>query len=1210
MLKALELVGFKSFADKTHFEFRPGITVVVGPNGSGKSNVVDAIKWVLGEQSVKALRGKEMADVIFKGSGGDTRRPLHSAEVTLTLDNADGLLSVDSPEVHVTRRIYRSGEGEYLINRSACRLRDIRDMFAGTGVATEAYSVIEQGKVDALLKASARERRVIFEEAAGISRFKAKKVEALRRMERVEQNLLRLSDIVEEVDNRLRSVKSQATKARRYREYTERLQQLRTSVGMADWTSLTDKIEQLDEQVQALREEAGGLAAEAEKAEAAALEVETNVAAVEVEVRAAEARMAKNRERIAACEAAIFHERRRAADLENELQQGRQHAAALSVRAGDLKQQVKDSEAEVTAVQQEYRTLSGEVAEQERGVTVLTQQLDELRQQSQQFRGEHIESMRQAAELGKRISGLETQLTGANAMRDDRLARIGRFEASRDKLQIELDSLRRQLQQSGGHVEDLADELEGAASVVKERQRQQANRQDQLAQLQRRHTAASERAAVLDELEKRLEGVGAGVREVLVAAQNAVSPPYNLVRGLVADCLRVSVETAPLVEAALGERTQHVVVGEGGPLFDHLNQHASELAGRVGFVALDRASGSAHRPPVNLSGQSGVVGRADSFVDTEPEFRGLAEHLLGQTWIVQTLADAIRLAAGVGRSARFVTLRGDLLEEDGTLVAGPRNSAAGLISRRSELRVLVEQVVQLDEKIATQQQAVALQAVRIDQDQLRVHDLTLEHRSAVEQHNANQVRLVTIEEQLEQLDEEQSTVQRELQAAELDVEDAAVQLNRSRVDLHDREIAIARSEAQLEKSTHQAKQIDAKLQKEGQQAGTARVQLAKVEQRLSHLQVRMRQFEKDAEERRRAIDDSRGRLTNCAERIQQSARATLSAQSEAAELYLHKELLGREISDLTQQRDEIRRQRGQFAQQSQQARAKLRRVDEQIHERELKLGEIQHERGTLADRMREDYDIDLAKAAEQPIDEDEMQQREEVEVEISDLRRKLNNLGGVNVDALEELDEMETRYASLSSQHQDLTSAKDSLQQIINRINGDSRRLFAETLDAVRENFEKLFRRAFGGGTAQIVLDEDVDILEAGIEIVATPPGKQELNTSLLSGGERALTAVTLLLAIFKYRPSPFCVLDEVDAPLDEANIDRFIRLLKEFPSSTQFIVISHSKKTMTAADTIYGVTMQESGVSKRVSVRFDGEQVSAKGTTASPDGDDETQAA
>jgi chromosome segregation protein len=1213
MLKALELVGFKSFADKTRLVFSSGITAVVGPNGSGKSNVVDAIKWVLGEQSVKSLRGKEMADVIFNGSG--TRRPVNAAEVTLTFDNSKGLLAVDAPEVHITRRVYRSGEGEYLINRQPSRLRDIRDLLAGTGLGTQAYSVIEQGKVDSLLQSSAKDRRVIFEEAAGISRFKAKKVEALRRLERVEQNLLRLSDIVDEVDNRLRNVRNQAGKARRYKEFTDRLQELRTQVALVDWRRLSEKLVQLQTEIQSLVTERDSATAEAESLEAGLLEMDTRISDINELIREAEARIGDNRERIAAQEATIEHERRRSRDLDDQITRHRQQLAAMSSRAGDLEQQLRETSEAVEAALEHHRQITRLMAEGERSLTDLIERLDQVRSENHQRRAAQMEQMRVASALGNEISGLESQVASALAARERTQERIGELEIQLETLSGELKELYATREVLAQQVQQQNELLTDAQGRLTERRQQAAARQVELAQLQQRRSGLVERIAVLEELEKRYEGVSPGVKEVLTLARNEPEGPFRQVAGMVADLLRVSVESALLIEVALGEKAQHVVAAPGEELLEYLKEHSTRLAGRVGFV-WDLPDAPTVQD-ASLDGRPGVLGRADRFVETDPRYQPLARRLLGRTWIVQTLADAIALAKATHARVDFVTLAGELLAADGVLTVGPRHASLGLISRRSELRALKSQRVELETRIEQLQASIAKLQEQIEQEEEHVGILAEQHQAAVAALSDHGHKITAAEERNSQLGRQRAVMEREQAAADDQHQAASQRLAQARVRQTVAEEALADMERQLARLAEQIDLLEADRQARHRDATEVKVELAKSEERLGNLRARMRQYEESQQERQRTIREAREQMALSADRRAQSQWNILRAESEVAELYLRKEAFAQQTIEYVNERETIRQQRSKLTGESQRLRSKARKLEEKIHTQELALTEIQHERNGLAARLREDYGIELAQL-EQPFSDEEQHQRDEVQQEIDELRRKINNLGNVNLEALEELDQLESRHTTLADQYKDLTDAKTALVRIIEKINTDSRRLFAETLETVRGHFRGLFASLFGGGQADIVLDEGVDILESGIEIVARPPGKELRSISLLSGGEKTMTCVALLLAMFRSRPSPFCVLDEVDAALDEANIDRFTKVIQDFLTWTQFIIVTHSKKTMTCAGTIYGVTMQESGVSKQVSVRFEdvsdnGEiRVSAEQAGSSPealDGEEEQAA-
>ncbi len=1242
MLKALELVGFKSFADRTRFEFPPGVTVVVGPNGSGKSNIVDAIKWVLGEQSVKSLRGREMADVIFNGSG--SRRAMNAAEITLTLDNSKHLLAIDAPEVHITRRVYRSGEGEYLLNRNPARLRDIRDLLSGTGMGTQAYSVIEQGKVDVLLQSSARDRRVIFEEAAGISRFKLRKIEALRRLDRVQQNLLRLSDIVDEVESRLRSVRVQAGKARRYKEHTDRLQELRTQVGLGDWRRLSQRLAEFEGELQTLTDQRNAASAEVERFEAQVLEIESGSHELNERIREAETQIAAHRERIAAAEAMIEHERSRTQDLDEEVERCRRQLATMSARAGDLQQQLHETAASLQTDEERHREIAKQLAESERGLTIVMAELDQLRSEHEQRRTNYLQKMRQAAALGNETGALESRVAAAAAARQRSAERISDLNRTREQLHRELDELRRQRGEMTVCAETLAEELADARNRLAERQHRHAAEQNALTELLRRQSGAAERAAVLEELVQRQEGLGDGVKEVLARAAQPNERVFSGVRGVVAELFHVSVEAAPLVEIALGQAAHYVVAAETPELLDYLQAQSNRLSGRVGFLWLDdekggrnqgsgaRGQGSEVRglelsdrtspnpqipkslnpqipnPAVNLEGQPGVLGRADRFIEADARLLPVAQRLLDQTWFVEKLAQARQLAQTTGRGLTFITLAGERLEPDGTLVVGPRGAASGLLSRRSQLRALQTQLADLQTAIETAEASVAGLAQQIAAQQAEVDRHAAEHRQAADALAENRVAVAAAEERRSQLDQQHEALESELLAAESEHEAALQHLAEAQQKRSQVEAGLSEMEAELAQLARQIDQREAGRLAARRQAPEIKVELAKSAERLRDFQARLRQFDETRQERDRTIAEARQRLEECQQRGELSRRSILQAESEIAELYLRKEGFAAQSAAALDQRHALESQQTLLTAEIQKIRGRLRKLEEKAHSVDLAANEVRHDRSALADRMREDYGIELAELARVPSDE-EQRQREEVQREIEELRQKINNIGNVNLESLDELEQLETRHKTLADQFHDLSTAKASLEKIIERINTDSRRLFSETLETVKGHFQTLFRDLFGGGQADIMLEEGVDILDSGIEIVARPPGKEPRSISLLSGGEKTMTCVALLLAIFRSRPSPFCVLDEVDAALDEANIDRFTQVLQDFLAWTQFIIVTHSKKTMTAANTIYGVTMQESGVSKQVSVRF--EDVSDDGhILTKPSTDEETQAA
>ncbi|NQU24686.1 MAG: chromosome segregation protein SMC, partial [Candidatus Nealsonbacteria bacterium] len=1076
------------------------------------------------------------------------------------------------------------------------------------GMGTQAYSVIEQGKVDVLLQSSPRDRRLIFEEAAGISRFKARKLESLRRLDRVEQNLLRLSDIVDEVESRLRSVRLQAGKAHRYKEYTDRLQELRTQAGLVDWRRLTDRLDEFESKLQAARDDRDARVARTEVAEARLLQIESEIGDTTESIRRSEARIAANRERIASNEATIEHERNRSRDLEHEITRHRRQLLSMNARAGDLQQQLQETEQEVEEAEERHRQIAVRLAEGERNLTGVMTGLDQIRGENEQRRVAYVEQMRCSAVLGSQAAASQSQLTAAAATRDRSRSRTGELDRQSDALTVEMDDLRRQFEESSRRLQQCQDLLTAAEEELAAQQHRLTGRQNELGQLLQRYSGVAERAVVLEELQRRQEGVSAGVKEVLAAARSEPDGPYRPVCGLVADLLDVSVEIAPLVETALADAAQYVVVEPDDRLLDHLQQESQRLAGRVGFIRLDASPEPPHGEPVDLQGHHGVLGRADRFVETEPRFAALTRRLLGRTWIVEKLADAIRLAESAGRGQSFVSLAGEMLSADGTLVVGPRHGTTGLISRRSQLEALKIQQSELEAKIAQAERAVEELQQQIAAQQQQVRTRLAEHRLEAEAAAEHRATTAAARQRREELDRQRTVMQSELRAAEVQHETASRELDDTRAKRTELDATLIEMESRLAELDEQIDRLEGQRQKRDRETTQVKVDLAKSEERLRNLHARLRQLEEGRLERGRAIDENSEQLVQRQRRADQSRWSILHAESEVAELFLRKEQFAAETVALIEQRESLRQQRTDLSGEVHKIRQRIHKLEERIHAEDLSASEVRHDRNTLAGRLREDYGIELAEL-EHEATEEEQYQREQTQQEIEELRRRIGNLGHVNIEALEELEELDGRYTNLSGQYRDLVDAKASLEKIIDRINTDSRRLFSETLEIIRGHFQRLFRDLFGGGYGDIVLDDDVDILESGIEIVARPPGKEPRNISLLSGGEKTLTCVALLLAVFRSRPSPFCVLDEVDAALDEANIDRFTQVMQDFLTWTQFIIVTHSKKTMTCADTIYGVTMQESGISKQVSVRF--EDVSEDGEILTDrTGDDDTQAA
>jgi chromosome segregation protein len=1204
MLKRLDLVGFKSFADRTSFDFAAGITAIVGPNGSGKSNIVDAVRWVLGEQSAKSLRGGEMADVIFNGSA--SRRSLGLAEVTMTFDNSRGTLALPAEEVQIARRVYRSGEGEYLINGQICRLRDIKDLFLGSGAGADAYCIIEQGRVDVLLQASTHERRTIFEEAAGISRFKARKVETLRRLERVDHNLQRLRDILDEVEKQLRNVKLQAAKAQRYQEYSGRLRHLRVQLGLQEYRQLTDKLGQESALLDQLRAELNEQLAQADVRDRQLNEIEEALAAAENALHEQEVQLGSARQQIASEQRTLEHGWNLAADLEMELAQTRLHLAELAQHIGALARasgQVGAELEQVEAACREHRDNAQRHADQ---LQAFEARLAQLHEQVQQEDEQHFECMHQAGRLKNDASVFKAQM---DSLSKERSRVLQHSEQATEHL-AELDGTLHQLSQAEEELQQRLSAARQALTALRQQRDRQRRLRDEAAQqaadLRAQRSGLTSRIEVLEGLERSHEGLGSGPREVFALLEQPVPGPWQTVVGIVADVLTVRREYAPLMDLALGERAQRFLVRDVEQLALALRQRGEPFSSRVSFLPITwetaappprrrgrPASQLTSKPPQpSAEGQPGIIARADQVVRCDdPTLAGLPARLLGDTLIVRDLGVAYGLAQQMPGS-RFITLQGELLEVDGTVTVGSHHAETGILSRKSELRDLRQQVsdldqrlVELDRDLADLRESIALLDTRAEDGQQEIDVLTeqvSDLRSRIGQH---QQRRTEMHEKVEDSRSELSRLEGEISFQQEQYEQARAQAAEADAE-------VARLHARLEEARREIRTHEGQRQQRQQDALAVNIALAKVEERLAALRGRHLQIEHDLRQRQQERQQSEQHRDVTRERIQENQQVLLQASTVLAEAYLRKEAAERGLAGWEQQRIELRRQRQECSEQVQASRDTWRQRQEQAHARELVVNELRHRRDSLCSRLQEDYQIDLAALYEQGAPAGDQTpappSEQPPEQEIEELRRKLSRLGNVNLEAIQELADLEARASTLQIQLDDLIAAQRALQDIIGRINSDSRRMFQETFDAVRRHFQELFRKLFGGGMADIVLENPEDVLESGIEVVARPPGKELRSISLMSGGEKTLTAVALLLAIFESKPSPFCLLDEVDAALDEANIGRFTSVLRDFLDRSQFIIITHSKRTMACADVLYGITMQESGISRQVAVRFE----------------------
>jgi chromosome segregation protein len=1185
MLKRLELVGFKSFADKTRFDFAPGITGVVGPNGSGKSNVVDAVRWILGEQSAKSLRGGEMADVIFNGSS--SRKSLGMAEVTVTFDNARRLLSVDADEVQLTRRVYRDGTGEYLVNGQMARLKDFKEIFLGSGAGAGGYTIIAQGRVDELLQSSTKDRREIFDEAAGISRFKAKKTETLRKLATVEANLTRSKDRLGSLDSQLRTLRMQAAKAQKFKEYSDRLRELRVGLGVREYRAVTETLDAEQRVLAELQEEVSGATRRTGELEHALRSLDKELARSEDAQRHHEGRLADAREQIAGFESTLKHERVAAVEHEAEILRVVRQRAELGFRTRTI-------EADAARAADDAAAAEGRLTAEQEAATAAASALaaasERVAELDREASADGARQIELVAEAATARSNATTSLAQVERLQREYTRKLGEIEqnaARRATLAEALDGLSRadadvqqRLVAARGRAAGLAAERDDVAE-------RSAGVQASLERLRVRQGDLRGRVGILEELERTLDGLGAGVRYVLELWKTGGSALGNIA-GLVADLLNVPHDIAPLVELALGDAALRFVVRSPEEV-DAVAAAVGDVPGRVGFLPYqesENTSSSDSRSPTPVSLASEV----------SSDLPGLPEQLLGNVLLADSLAEASSLHVA-HPGCRVVTRTGELLEPDGTLTIGPPKAEAGLVSRKSELRELREQLRALSEQVTATEvelaelhrQADATAGV-IEAIESEIELLSSEAGDLLQKIALQRQQVEQLDDLIELLRQESALLEQEVRrgeaawvAAKLQAEAAEKASEELKAKLTGVQEATRRAEAAREAAQHANTAAQVALSRAAADRDRAR-------ERVAQFEADLRKKKIEAIDLNSAEKNARGRLTD-------STLAMLRASAGQADAYREKEHRERLAAELAAKAGADREARERAGDELRALRSGWQEKQNEAHAKELAVHDMLARREAVAARIREDYGIELADLLSRDAESSERSAETESQpsptvaqsqAEIEDLRKKLARLGSVNMEALEELTRIEAEFTGLQAQHDDLNNARKSLQDVIDAINGDSRKLFTDTLAAVRGYFQELFRKLFGGGQADIVLEDPADVLESGIEITARPPGKELRSLSLLSGGEKTLTAVALLLAIFRNKPSPFCILDEVDAALDEANTQRLAGVLREFLDRSQFIVVTHKKRTMAAADRLWGVTMQESGISRLLPMRFE----------------------
>lgn len=1191
-IKKLELIGFKSFKDRTVVQFDAGITGIVGPNGCGKSNIVDALVWVMGEQSAKHLRGSSMEDVIFAGAEGYA--PMGMAEVSLTMENDGGPFPAKYSrfsEVMITRRLHRSGESEYLINKEPARLKDIQEIFMDTGAGSKGFSIIEQGAIGKIITAKPEDRRVLIEEAAGITKFKVRKRESQRKLVSTDQNLIRLQDIIGEQKRQLDSLQRQAQRAERYRNLKNEIQEKEMWLSSQNYLGLRRDIEAAEEVYETARGEEVNVSSdlgvrenELEQMKLELVELEKNVEVKQTTSQEAQSRVQNLENELRELSFEVEQARRNKEMTGNILDQYGVRKEALQKDHDQVASRLADVSGLSESLTAEYEEKRGRFQEIQSRIGQVDEELTSKRREmlTVSQSESHLEAKIQG--LNEKVESQRERLENGRLVLNELKTQQDEFKTRRNKVNSQLEGERQLQLDIMRDVENFESNLEGLKIQTQEKQNEVSEFKDKLNEV-------SSRLYGLENLQSNFEGFEEGVKNVMLWQRTRME---NTVEGgaqpvvefqPVAEVVEVPEEYELAMEAALGQRFQLLLSESSAPVMDAVDYLKDKQSGRSSFVAKDWMESQKASAPESLKSEAGVVSLLNDVVKSPEKFEDQVSYFLKDVVIVDSIRTALQLRPNYP-GFTFVTKDGDTLTADGVLTGGSSKSVdSGLLKRKREIKELSQKREEWAGKLALSQ-------AYLQKLESQVKSMTSELDNARKAQNEKEILIAGLKKDLDRAENElknsetavnkqQNEVSRD-ESLLMNTEDDLAQLNETITEVREKRVMLETSVEQLTEELKNSRggidQLQTDVSRLGAESASKRQEVEGLKSQLEMLV--------------RSLNEVNSELEKMS---QESEKSSESLSSNQVLIEQRKVDLERGIREVEASRAEFAKARDDYEKllhSSREVEAFVSKAHHTIHEHQtriseaqLKLEQLRMKEQYLVDQMNERYMVALSEVAinYKDIEGDKAQ----IEEEVKDLKQKLGRIGEVNLSAIQEYDELIERYTFLSQQFQDLTDSKEQLRKVIDRINRICSKRFKETFEQVNERFMKVFPVLFGGGEAKLILVEDPEKGEMGIDIVAKPPGKKSQNVGLLSGGEKALTAVSLIFAIFLVKPSPFCLLDEVDAPLDDANVFRFNDLVKEMAKRSQIIIVTHNKHTMRVNDKLYGVTQEEKGVSKMVSVNL-----------------------
>ena len=1175
-LKNIEVYGFKSFAQKINFEFHNGITGIVGPNGSGKSNVGDAVRWVLGEQSAKQLRGGNMQDVIF--SGTENRKPLSFASVSITLDNSDHKLPVDFNEVTVTRRLYRSGESEYKINGTTCRLKDIQEMFYDTGIGKEGYSIIGQGQIDKILSGKPEDRRELFDEAAGIVKFKRRKNTTIKKLNEERQNLVRVTDILSELTKQLGPLEKQSETARIYLAKRDELRELDVNLFLLDNQQTGELLKEFEEKLSTAQKEL-------EEAQRAYEQTKIEYDRLEQELEELNSRMdsLKEQQQENALQKQQYEGQIQV--LEEQILSGKQNSEHYQSRLLSLKEELSKREEEkqsLTEQKEELRSSLKEIStrlnKEEATLENITANVADCTRAVEEGKNEIIEILNDRATTKGKAQRFDAMMEQLDIRKAEVNQKILRLKSEEEELEIEQHKIEGKY---NGITEMINSMNQECSRLNKEVHEIQEKLQKQNAQLENGQTAYHREASRLESLRnitERYDGYGNSIRRVM--EQKTTEPG---IKGVVADIIHVQKDYEIAIETALGGSIQNIVTDNEQTAKRMIGFLKKNRYGRATFLPLSNISSRGGFSQKDALAEPGVIGTADTLVQADAQYSQLVQYLLGRTLVIDNIDHAIAIGKKYHHSLRMVTTEGESLNPGGSMTGGAFRNNSNLLGRRREIEELENKVKDLKENLDNIQKSISDNRSRRNVLRDTIADFQDKLRLQYIEQNTAKMNLEQLKEKEEnirssyrQIDRDQEDLRRQSGELREDHSNITRELESSRQDEKELETFIETRQKELEEWKEEETAKTRELEQIRLEKSTLEQQIQFLQENLNRLISETEAFQKESEELKKDLSESKDEISRKEEGIQELKTASSGCGKKEQELADRREKCQKEIEQRTLSHKSFFEKRDHLSE-------KTTLLDKECYRLKSQAEKLEEQNESQITYMWEEYEITPNNALQYR--REDLTDRQAIKKDVSRIKDEIRKLGSVNVNAIEDYKELLERHTFLSGQYEDLVTAEKTLEEIIQQLDEGMRKQFSEKFHDIQREFDKAFKELFGGGKGTLELAEDEDILEAGIRIISQPPGKKLQNMMQLSGGEKALTAIALLFAIQNLKPSPFCLLDEIEAALDDSNVGRFASYLQKLTKNTQFIIITHRRGTMNAADRLYGITMQEKGVSTLVSV-------------------------